>query len=122
VAPRHARVDLLPGVRAIAYRASARHGWLPIRDGRGWWEPSINLLGCVLFGISAIAGHVVPGTGTLLEQAAANWNTSLAPACFAACAVFTLLTGYTSKLGHLRRLSRLEQAVERDAEKLITRR
>ena len=23
---------------AIAYRASARHGWLPVRGGPGWWE------------------------------------------------------------------------------------
>jgi hypothetical protein len=41
---------LVSGV--IAYRASARLGLLPARDGRGWWEPSVNLLGCVFFGIS----------------------------------------------------------------------
>src|SRR6478736_9882877 len=29
---------------AIAYRASARHGWLPARGRAGWWEPAINLL------------------------------------------------------------------------------
>ena len=29
----------------IAYRASPRHGWLPVRGDRGWWQPSINLLG-----------------------------------------------------------------------------
>ncbi|MGO9958354.1 MAG: hypothetical protein ACLP50_20700 [Solirubrobacteraceae bacterium] len=107
---------------AVAYRGCARHGWLPIRDGRGWWEPPINLLGCVFFGIAAIAGHVVPTTGTLLDEAAANWNTSLGAGCFLACALFTLLTGHTSKLPHLRRLRRLEQAVELDAEKLISRR
>src|SRR3954452_24852182 len=31
---------LVSGV--IAYRASARHGWLPARRGPGWWEPSVN--------------------------------------------------------------------------------
>src|SRR3954454_7030408 len=49
---------LVSGV--IAYKASARRGWLPDRGGEGWWEPSINLLGCVFFGISAVAGYVVP--------------------------------------------------------------
>jgi hypothetical protein len=42
---------------AIAYRASPRHlwhGWLPVRDAAGWWQPAVNLLGCVFFGISAI--------------------------------------------------------------------
>jgi len=43
---------------AIAYRASPRHGWLPVRRGEGWWQPAINLLGCIFFGISAVAGYV----------------------------------------------------------------
>ncbi|MGZ6777998.1 MAG: hypothetical protein ACXVGO_03275, partial [Mycobacterium sp.] len=50
---------------AIAYQASARHGWLPARGRPGWWQPAINLLGCVFFGISAIAGYVVPSTGSV---------------------------------------------------------
>jgi len=81
---------------AIAYRASqrsGRHGWLPIRSGAGWWQPGINLLGCVFFGISAVAGYVVPSTGSMLSQAAANWNTSLGAACFLACALDALLAG-----------------------------
>jgi hypothetical protein len=71
----------------IAYRAAPRHGWLPARAGRGWWQPAVNLLGCVFFGISAIAGYVVPSTGSILDQAAANWNTALGAACFLACAL-----------------------------------
>src|SRR6187551_2276359 len=43
---------------AIAYRASARCGWLPARGRPGWWEPAINLLGCIFFGISAVAGYL----------------------------------------------------------------
>ena len=106
---------LISGV--IAYRASRRHGWLPIRGGAGWWEPSVNLLGCVLFGIAAIAGHVVPSTGSMIDLAAANWNTGLGAACFLACAVATLLTGRTVKFRRLRRLRELEQrVVERDAQ------
>jgi hypothetical protein len=80
---------------AIAYRASRRHGWhglLPERGGAGWWQPGVNLLGCVFFGISAVAGYFVPATGSLLDQAAANWNTSLGAACFLACALATLLS------------------------------
>jgi hypothetical protein len=76
---------------AIAYRASQRHGWLPARGGRGWWQPAVNMLGCIFFGISAIAGYVVPSRGSVLDLAAANWNTSLGAACFLACALGTLL-------------------------------
>jgi hypothetical protein len=104
---------------AIAYRASARHGWRPAHSGSGWWEPSVNLLGCILFGISAAAGYVVPTTGSMIDQAAANWNTSLGAACFLACGLFTLLTGRTSKSIRLRRLRKLEHAVVHDAERLV---
>jgi hypothetical protein len=54
---------------------------------RRWWQPTINLLGCVLFGISAIAGYVVPATGSMIDLAAANWNTTAGAACFLACAI-----------------------------------
>jgi hypothetical protein len=108
---------LVSGV--IAYRASARHGWRPVRGGRGWWEPLVNLLGCILFGIAAVAGYVVPAKGSVLAQAAANWNTSLGAACFLACALFTLRTGRTTKSPRLPRLRRLEHAVKRDAEGIL---
>ena len=71
----------------IGYHASERHGWLPARGSDGWWTPAVNLLGCVLFGASAVAGYVVPPTGSALDQAAANWNTSAGAACFLLCAV-----------------------------------
>src|SRR3954451_10185246 len=32
-----------------------------------WWQPTVNLLGCVFFGISAIAGYVVPASGSELD-------------------------------------------------------
>lgn len=102
---------LVSGV--IAYRASARHGWLPVAEGRGWWEPSVNLLGCIFFGISAVAGYVVPSTGSILDLAAANWNTALGAACFLACALATLLTGRTVKSPRFRRLHTLEHELER---------
>ncbi len=82
---------------AVAYRASRRRGWLPVRGAHGWWEPAVNLLGCVFFGISAVAGYVVPASGAVLDLAAANWNTCLGAACFLACAVGTLRSGRTAK-------------------------
>ena len=75
---------------AIAYRASQRRGWLPVRGSAGWWQPAVNMLGCIFFGISAVAGYVVPSTGSMLDQAAANWNTCLGAACFLACALGAL--------------------------------
>ena len=75
---------------AIAYRASRRHGLWPARGGRGWWQPAVNLLGCVFFGISAIAGHVVPSSGSVLDLAASNWTTCLGALCFLVCALGTL--------------------------------
>jgi hypothetical protein len=74
---------------AIAYRASARDGWRPLRGADGWWAAAVNLGGCVFFGISAVAGHVVPATGSVLDVAAANVTTAAGAACFLACAVET---------------------------------
>jgi hypothetical protein len=75
----------------IAYVASPRRGWWPLRSGRGWWQPAINLAGCVLFGIAAVAGYVVPARGTMLDLAAANWTTAAGAACFLACALAGLV-------------------------------
>ncbi len=108
---------LVSGV--IAYRASERRGWLPAKGASGWWEPSVNLLGCIFFGISAVAGYVVPSSGSILDLAAANFNTALGAACFLACAAATLWTGRTLKSTRLRRLHRLETAVKRDVERVV---
>ncbi|MBV9166640.1 MAG: YrhK family protein [Solirubrobacterales bacterium] len=102
---------------AIAYRASARHGWLPARVDAGWWQPAVNLLGCIFFGISAIAGYVVPSTGSMLDLAAANWNTALGAACFLACALDSLHTGVSGKMP--RRLRELERDLEGDLRRVI---
>ena len=102
---------------AIAYQASRRrgwHGWLPVRSGAGWWQPAVNLLGCIFCGISAVAGYLVPSTGAMIDQAAANWNTSLGAACFLACALDTLRTDRASKMPLRQRLERLEHELEED--------
>ena len=80
---------LISGV--IGYLASARRGWLPRRGRPGWWQSGVNLLGCVFFGVAAIAGYVVPASGSMLDLAAANWTTALGAACFLACAVAGLV-------------------------------
>jgi hypothetical protein len=102
---------------AIAYVASPRRGWgglLPARGGGdGWWQPVVNLLGCVFFGISAVAGYVVPSSGSIVDLAAANWNTSLGAACFLACALDTLRTDKASKMPLRRELRALEHELER---------
>jgi hypothetical protein len=102
---------LVSGV--IAYVVSPRRGLLPARGGAGWWEPAINLLGCVFFGISAVAGYVVPSTGSMIDLAAANWNTSLGAACFLACALATLRSNRSFKSPRLQRLHALEHELER---------
>jgi hypothetical protein len=83
------------------------------------WEPLVNLLGCVFFGISAVAGYVVPSHGDVLALAAANWNTALGAACFLACGVAAFASGRTAKSPRLRRLHHLEDAVERDVRRLV---
>jgi hypothetical protein len=88
---------LLSGL--IAYRASARRGWLPLRGSPGWWQPGVNLLGCLFFGVAAIAGYVVPSTGSVLHLAAANWTTAAGAACFLACAVAALVGGRRRRPG-----------------------
>lgn len=47
----------------------------------------INLAGCVLFGIAAVASYIVPDTGSILDLAAANWTTALGALCFLVGAV-----------------------------------
>ena len=53
-----------PGARTG--RADGRY-LQPVRGGKGWWQPAVNLLGCVVFGISAVAGYVVPSTGSMID-------------------------------------------------------
>jgi hypothetical protein len=62
-------------------------GWIAYRLVRGtrtldWKIAVINFAGCVFFGISAVAGYVVPETGDVLALAAANVTTSLGALCF----------------------------------------
>jgi hypothetical protein len=60
------------------------------RRTRDWWIAFVNLLGCVAFGISAVAAYVVPSTGDALDLAGANVFTSLGALCFLIGAVLLL--------------------------------
>ena len=64
-------------------------GVLAYREDRGRIA-AVNLAGCVFFGISAVAGYVVPKTGDVLDLAAANWTTSLGALCFLTGAVMLM--------------------------------
>src|SRR5262245_6971184 len=55
-----------------------------------WRIAVINLAGCVAFGISAVAGYVVPSTGSALDLAAANAWTSFGALCFLVGALMLL--------------------------------
>jgi hypothetical protein len=77
-------------VGSICFLVSGLLAYLEVRDGGlrraartlEWKISTVNLAGCILFGISAIAGWVVPKTGDVLDLAAANVTTSLGALCF----------------------------------------
>ncbi len=54
----------------------------PAERDDAWVMAAINLCGCVLFGVAAIASYVVPSTGSVLALAPANWSTALGGLCF----------------------------------------
>ncbi|MGZ8693957.1 MAG: hypothetical protein ACXWYS_00805 [Gaiellaceae bacterium] len=60
------------------------------RRGLEWTIAAVNLLGCVAFGISAIAAYVVPSTGSALDLSAANAFTAFGGLCFLVGAVLLL--------------------------------
>jgi hypothetical protein len=72
---------------ALAYRVATGPRWRPVHRNREWRMAAVNLAGCVLFGISAVASYVVPSSGSVLDLAAANWTTALGAACFFAGAL-----------------------------------
>lgn len=102
----------------IGYYSLPTPGLVPQTQRPGWWEPVVNLLGCVLFGISAIAGYVVPSTGSVLDLAAANWTTSAGALCFLVCSLPPLISGRTFKVHRLQRLRELEHELEHEVDEV----
>ncbi len=74
----------------IAYRLAMSREGLPRRDDETARISMINLVGCIAFGVSAVASFVVPSTGDVLALGAANWTTSVGAACFLAGAILLL--------------------------------
>ena len=95
----------------IFYVSSPRRGLLPCSDHEGWWEPVVNLIGCVLFGISAVTGYATGQDGTLVSPQISNWTTSLGAVCFLACALTACGLGVTLKAPRLRKLRDLPREV-----------
>jgi hypothetical protein len=77
----------------IAYRIATGPRLLPEHRDRAWTMAAVNLAGCVLFGVSAIASYIVPATGSILDLAAANWCTGLGALCFFIGALLLLPRG-----------------------------
>ena len=74
----------------LAY-AEVSGGYLrPHRRTLAWWIAAINLLGCIAFGISAVAAYWVPTEGSLVDLAAANAFTAFGGLCFLVGAVLLL--------------------------------
>jgi len=63
------------------FSASGSWGWRR-RETEEWRIACWNLLGSVAFGVSAIAGYVVPSTGDVLALGAANFTTAFGALCF----------------------------------------
>jgi hypothetical protein len=95
----------------IFYFSSPRRGLLPRFDHEGWWEALVNLLGCVLFGISAVTGYATGHAGVLISTGISNWTTTLGAACFLACALTACGLGATLKAPRLRQLRNLPREV-----------
>jgi YrhK-like protein len=74
----------------IAYWVVTGPRLLPANRDREWTMAAVNLLGCVFFGISAIASYIVPSTGSIVDLAAVNWCTGLGALCFFIGAVMLL--------------------------------
>jgi hypothetical protein len=76
---------LVSGVLAYAVTSGPHllpERWRPAQSDSRWVMAAVNLVGCVLFGIAAIASFIVPATGSMLALAPANWGTALGGLCF----------------------------------------
>ncbi|MGB6244137.1 MULTISPECIES: hypothetical protein [Gordonia] len=78
----------------VAYRHTAGTQWAP--GDRNWWSGQINFLGCVAFGVSAVASFV-NGSGNTVDAVLANAGTFVGAICFfLASAVVLPRAGSTS--------------------------
>lgn len=84
----------------LAYRVADQARRRSGRRDREWRMATVNLAGCVLFGLSAVASYIVPSSGSILDLAAANWTTALGALCFLAGALLLLLNTSSRRYDH----------------------
>jgi hypothetical protein len=77
----------------LAYVEVGRGRALPKRRTLEWWIAAVNLLGCIAFGIAAVAAFWVPSQGSIAHLAAANAFTAFGGLCFLVGAVLLLPEG-----------------------------
>jgi hypothetical protein len=105
---------LISGI--LLYLSAPPEGWRPSRRAPGWWEPPTNLLGCALFGVSAVAGLATTSASQLLDTSADNWTTTFGAICFLAVGLAPLIAGMTFKVPRLSRLKDVEHGLEQEAD------
>jgi hypothetical protein len=95
---------------SICFLVASGLAWYAVRGARdrGWWIAVINLAGSIAFGVSAVAGYIVPATGDYLDLAAANVSTVVGALCFLAGALLLLVDGARAR--NAPRLRTLEAA------------
>jgi len=95
---------------SICFLVASGLAWYAVRGARdrGWWIAVINLAGSIAFGVSAVAGYIVPATGDYLDLAAANASTVVGALCFLAGALLLLVDGARAR--NAPRLPTLEAA------------
>ncbi len=68
------------------------HGWGAWRPQHvDWWITFVNLLGSVAFGVSAVAGYIVPGTGQIHNASLSNLGTFVGAVGFLIGAILLLI-------------------------------
>ena len=69
------------GYLAYVQACGGLHPW-PRHRTRQWTIAALYLVGCVAFGVSAIASRYVPSTGSVADLAAANISVVFGALCF----------------------------------------
>lgn len=87
---------LLSGVLGFV-AVSATTGLFELRS-RDWWASAINLIGCVAFGVSALAAFVRV-TGVTADALLANLGTFVGALCFLVAALMVLPRRLTRSAG-----------------------
>lgn len=70
---------LISGAFAIVAYWRVKKLWNP--SDSGWWATQINMLGCIAFGVSAVAAYITPD-GNTIDNVLANSCTFVGAVCF----------------------------------------